>query len=196
LLAVIQPSTMMSYTPALKRWWKYCDDQNVPLFTLTRDQFLCFFTQEFNSGLAYNSLNCSRAAVSLLINAKFSEDPLVKRFFHGCANLRPPAPKYHDTWDPQLVLQHLQRTPNDDLSLAGLSQKLLMLLALATGHRMQTFANITIDNIQITSEAAVIRVPARVKTSAVGRSLLYLSLRMLQFAQRQLYPHTFAAWSL
>lgn len=175
-MAAIQPSTVTSYAPAFKRWWQHCSTNNVNLFRPTRNQLLQFFTQEFSSGLAYSSVNCSRAAISLLTNAAFSDDPSVKRFFRGCATLRPPTPKYQETWDPQQVLEHLKAVPNADLSLAGLSQKLLMLLALATGHRLQTFANITLNNISENKEAFVIKVPARIKTSAIGRCQPLLTL--------------------
>jgi len=175
-MAALQPSTVASYGPAFKRWWRYCAANNKSPFRPTRDQLLHFFTQEFNSNLAYSSLNCSRAAVSLITNAAFSDDPSVSRFFRGCAKLRPPAPKYQATWDPQPVLRYLQASPNTDLSLAALSQKLLMLLALATGHRLQTFAKITLDNIKVGQESVVIKIPAWIKTSAIGRCQPLLTL--------------------
>ena len=166
----------MSYSPAFKRWWRFCRDNQADIFEPTRNQLLSFFTSEFESGLAYNSVNCSRAAVSLLTNGAHAGDPLLNRFFKGCANLRPPLPRYELTWDPQLVLTHLREKPNEELSLAALSQKLLLLLALATGQRLQTLASIEIDNIWFEQEAAFIKIPARLKTSAIGRSQPILTL--------------------
>lgn len=175
-MAAVQNSTIASYSPAIKRWWRFCCVNQFSLFDPTRLQLLKFFTSEFDTGLAFNSLNCSRAAVSLLTNGAYAGDALLNRFFKGCASLRPPASRYNSTWDPQLVFQYFRQKPHEDLSLAALSQKLLLLLALATGHRLQTFAGIELENIQIGQDAVTIKIPARVKTSAVGRFQPLLSV--------------------
>ena len=73
----------------------------------------------------------------------------MKRFFQGLSKLRPPKPKYDSTWDRKIVLEHFSsKDENDKLSLKDLSIKLMMLQALVTAHRMQTFSLINIDNIE------------------------------------------------
>lgn len=49
--------------------------------------------------------------------------------------------------------------------MAKLSMKIAMLLALTTGHRMQTFAAINIHDIIKRNEKIEIKIPARIKTS-------------------------------
>ena len=44
------------------------------------------------------------------------------------------------TWDPKIVLDHYRKLPKSyELLVKDLSQKLIMMLGLITGHRLQTF---------------------------------------------------------
>ncbi|KAJ8918214.1 hypothetical protein NQ315_014082, partial [Exocentrus adspersus] len=55
--------------------------------------------------------------------------------------------------------------PNEELSLKNLTYKMVMLLALATAHRVQTLSLINVDNIESTNSGFQIKIPDRIKTS-------------------------------
>ena len=108
--------------------------------------------------------------MSLLVGPEMAQDFRIKRFLKGLANLRPSLPKYNATWDPKIVLDYFTRLgSNDKLTLQELTSKLITLLALTTGHRMQTFANVKIDNIEVKDKKAEIKIPDRIKTTGTNR---------------------------
>lgn len=73
-------------------------------------------------------------------------------------------------WDPALVLNTLgQWGTNEKLNLEKLSKKLVTLLALITGQRMQTLALIDVRNIEETNGRMEVKIPDGIKTSAVNR---------------------------
>lgn len=83
--------------------------------------------------------------------------------------LKPPRPRYDYVWDPAPVLAKISTFYlHDSLPLSVLSKKLVLLLALATGHRVQTLASFRLSQISINGQL-IIRVPDRLKTSAPGR---------------------------
>lgn len=95
----------------------------------------------------------------------------VKRYIKGISKLRSPRPKYNITWDPQVLLNHLENIyPNEDVSLELSSKKLISLLAIITAHRFQTLSLIKVENIIFTANGDVkIFIPDNIKTSAPGR---------------------------
>ncbi|XP_015122235.1 uncharacterized protein LOC107044738 [Diachasma alloeum] len=111
-----------------------------------------------------------RSAVALLLGPHVGKDESVKRFCRGTVALHPTRPKYSSTWDPKLVLDHIAGwIPNDTISLKRLSEKLAVLMALTTAHRMQTLTSILIDNIIHKTDRIEIKVPAILKTSGPKR---------------------------
>ena len=59
------------------------------------------------------------------------QHPLVTRLLKGVYNLRPPQPRYSDTWNVDMVIRHLQSLGNNSiLTLKVLGQKLALLMAL------------------------------------------------------------------
>ena len=140
-------------------------------FVPSAERLLEFLTGEFERGLAYSTLNCARSAIALITGPALQTDPLVQRFFRGIANIRPPGPKYNLTWDPQLVLKYFQdQPPTDRLTIEALAKKLVTLLALTTGHRLQTLAKIRLPNIKASPTQINIFIPDRIKTSCPGRT--------------------------
>ena len=167
MLESIQKSTLSSYSPAIKRWWKFGQSH---IFSPSKNQVLQFFMREFQASLAYSTINCTRSAISLLTGPAALNDPTSTRFFKGIANLRPSAPKYNVTWDPQQVLRYLRIQPNTSaLPLEAVTKKLVTLLAIATGQRLQTLKLIQINNLQESDSEIRIFIADRVKTSGDGR---------------------------
>lgn len=151
---------------------------------------MLFLTEQFNNGAAYGSLNSHRSALALLLGSNITADDQVKRLLKGVYKLRPALPKYTSTWDPQVVLNHVADwMPNRDLPLEKISKKLVVLLALSTGHRVQTLSLIKLKNIVVDSTGVKIGISDVIKTSAAGREQPVLILPYFQ-ENRAICPAT------
>ncbi|KAJ8967762.1 hypothetical protein NQ314_002645, partial [Rhamnusium bicolor] len=129
----------------------------------------------------YGTFNQHRSALSLILPVDIGKNLLVRRFLRAVARLRPPRPKYNLTWDPSIVLNNIRRLGrNDDLPLFRLSRKLAILLALATGQRIQTLSLIKVENISFTEEGSRIYIPDRIKTTGVKSFQPCLELPIFQ----------------
>lgn len=116
-----------------------------------------------------------KAAISFLLLSSIGSNEVIKRFVGGVYYSRPSKPRYDSTWDPSIVLAYFKSPPeNDSLSMRLLSLKLVMLLALATGQRLQTITLISVENINSSHEEIEIRIPDRIKTSRRGQPMLVL----------------------
>lgn len=173
MLASFSDSTIKQYNTSLKLWWQYCNSMNINTFEPTINSVLTFLTNCFNSGCSYGTLNSHRSALSALVGNNIGSDDWVKRLLKGAYKLKPTKPKYINTWNPQLVLDHIS---NNDLSLEKITKKLIILLAICTAHRMQTFSLIKLENIHFQEEGVKIYITDIIKTSAPGRDqpVLYL----------------------
>lgn len=138
---------------------------------------LDFFTSLFHQNASFGTMNSARAALAFLYSSSIGTNPSIKRCFNGVYHIRPTKPKYEKTWDPDVVLNYVKSLfPNEELSLRKLSTKLITLLALATGQRVQTLSLISLENITTMSEGIEIKIPDRIKTSrrGVAQPVLYL----------------------
>lgn len=118
------------------------------------------------SNNVYGSFNSHRSALSLLLAGNIGEDPIIKRFMKGISRLRPPRPRYNSIWDPKQVFDYFEKEPS--VSLKSLSIKLVTLLTLATGQRLQTLSLIKLSNIKEYDSGIQIFIDDRVKTSGVN----------------------------
>ena len=75
------------------------------------------------------------------------------------------------------MLDHYHKLPNSyELPVKGLSQKLVTMLALITGHRLQTFSLIKTENIMFQNDKVEIKIPARIKTSGLNKEQPVLTI--------------------
>lgn len=149
-------------------------------------------SESFESGASYGTINTTRSALSLLISSKIGSDERIKRFMRGVYRTKPPAPKYNFTWDPGVVLIYLASLyPNEDISLDKLTKKVVTILALTTGHRVQTLSLINIKNIKITNDGIQIYIPDIIKTSKTGSLQPLLHLKKIW---NQYRPNTKNSW--
>lgn len=170
-ISSISEGSRRQYETTWRKWWRFCQENNISFLEGTIPEVLNFLADQFQKGASYGTINSHRSALALILGAEVGQDPRVRRFSKGVANLRPPRPKYDSTWDPKIVLEFLsQWYPNDAISLEQLSFKLVTLLALTTGHRMQTFSLININNIRKGENCIEIKIPARIKTSKPGKN--------------------------
>uniref|UniRef100_A0A1Y1M5M3 Tyr recombinase domain-containing protein n=1 Tax=Photinus pyralis TaxID=7054 RepID=A0A1Y1M5M3_PHOPY len=139
------------------------------VYSASVPDILKFFTTQFKKGATHTSLNSFRAALTQILGPELTSDFRIKRFFKGVHSLRPTAPRYNYTWDPSIVLTYVKSMSNETLSLQDLTYKLAILIALATGQRVQTLANIEVENIIINENRVEVKIPKKLKTSTKGR---------------------------
>lgn len=169
MIESLSDNSYKQYDTALRRWFQFCTENNLNLYEASVPTVINFLTDTYNRGCQYGTLNCYRAALSLILGPIVSNDDRISRFFKGVYRLRPPQPKYNITWDTSIVLNYLGlQIPNENLSLETLTKKCAMLLALTTSHRVQTLSKINIKNVEILSTKIMIKIPDRIKTSRPG----------------------------
>lgn len=169
MLASLSANSIKQYDSCLRKWWNYCRENSMNFYDASVPNVIYFLTMLFNDGCQYGTLNSCRSALSLILGPTLSNDDRLKRFFKGVFRLKPPQPKYNVTWNTDLVLDHLSSWyPNNEISLDKLTKKTVMLLALATAHRVQTLSKINVKNIEITPDRVIIKIAEIIKTSRPG----------------------------
>lgn len=168
-MASFSTNTLNQYNSAIKSWWQYCNNKSIDFCSSNTTQLIEYLTDKFNSGASYSTLNSYRSALSILLGHDITVNDCIKRFFKGVYRLKPPAPKYNTTWDPNLVLNYLASYfPNHSISLKDLSFKTTTLLALASAQRIQTLSLILINNISFSTDKIQIKIDELIKTSRPG----------------------------
>jgi len=176
-LASISDATIVQYSKPIRIWWSFCKQKRINCFTPSVPLFLEFLSSLLSEIGSYATLNTYRSAISLIALDEVGSHPLIRRFFKGVATLKPQRPRYDFIWDASPVIEHLSTLyPHENFSLEIISRKLVTLLALTTAQRMQTLAAIQLSNIVI-SDSLIIKIPARLKTSGIGRSQPLLTFK-------------------
>lgn len=168
-LASVTASTHRQYDSGLKAWWNFCNSNKVNLFSASVPEVLNFLSLSFKKGASYGTLNSYRSAIAQILGPDMAQDFRLKRFFKGVLQLRPGQPKYSNTWDPSVVLNYTRKLNNEEISLEYLTYKLAILLALASGQRVQTLSLIETHNIKKLDKTIEIRIPHRIKTSGKNK---------------------------
>ena len=132
--------TTSSYQSGWKKWSCWCNRREIDPFSCDIKHFLDFLSELFEDGLQHRTINSIRSAVSMthdrVEGVPIGQHPLVTRLLKGVYNLRPPQPRYSDTWNVDMVIQHLQSLgDNSKLTLKVLGQKLALLMALVEASR-------------------------------------------------------------
>lgn len=174
---------MKQYDASLKLWWCFCKSHQIDPYEASVPFILQFMNERFQNGASHGTLNTTRSALSLLIGPRIGADDRIKRFMKGVFRSKPPLPKYNVTWDPSAVLDYLATLyPNEEISLEMLTKKLVTLLALTTGHRVQTLSMIKLKNIKFENDGVLIYIPDMIKTSR--RGTLQPTLHLKRFHQK------------
>lgn len=151
---------------------KWADFLNIPL-----DLALDFLRSLLQQGKSYSTINSARSAISQYVqitdgdSQPFGAHPIVNKFMKGVFRTNPPNPKYQATWDVKVLLDHL-RTIENSSSLKELSTKLVCLLALVTGQRMQTLAALDIAFMVSEADKISFHIKTVLKTSKPGLNLI------------------------
>ena len=113
-----------------------------------------FLTDQFHTGIGLGSLRITRSALNSVIELPgypdISEHPLIKRFFKGAFNLRPPPPAKKYTWDINTLTRHMHNMPqNCELTLQGLTHKLVALFMILATSRVHYIHQFSIDHMDL-----------------------------------------------
>lgn len=133
---------------------QYSGDPHIPAESLGQFQLFIWNDQFPSSGSFLN------------LNVRFRGNELLKRFMKGVAKLRPQKPRCNFIWDPEQVLDYFES--HHPTSLKELSMKLVTLLLLATGQRLQTISLIKLSNIIPQEQGVQILINDSIKTSGVN----------------------------
>ena len=102
--------------------------------------------------------------------SQIGSHPLVSRFMKGVFELRPPQPKYLETWDVSIVLKYLlSLSPKESLSLKQLSFKVITLMALTSMGRANLLHRLDLRFRYYKSEGVLFKFPSLLKTSKPGK---------------------------
>lgn len=166
---------------ARKTWLRYINILWIGLTGVKRKltiPFTPWFTEKYQKGDSFGTLNTCRAAISLLCGEHIGRSLLISRILRGVAKMRPAKPKYDSIHSLDLIISRLESmAPLETLTLQQLTSKLAMLLALVTAHRKQTLIASRRSNIHIVENGYEIEIPSRIKTTRAGsyQPLLLLS---------------------
>ena len=178
LLGAWRPGTRQQYWPHLRRWVNFCSGRGVSAFCPPVNCLLEFLLWEYESGRsdgskrAFRSMGVIRSAISSIAsidNLPAGKNPFVSRFMSAVFNDNPAFPRYHSTWDPDVVLKFLRSLgPSKDLPLLSLSRKLVMLMRLLSGERGQALLALDINLMVLVPGKVSFRILDLMKTSRPG----------------------------
>ena len=144
-------TTYKQYDSYLQPWYDYCVTHNVdPHFPLVSQAINFMANIRESRQLGYNAVNTMRSALSSVIfhpdSIPFGQRPEVKLYMKGIYNSNPPTPRYAQIWDPHTVLDFLRTwSPATKLTLRQLTLKVVFLVLLVSGQRLQTLHSLDIN---------------------------------------------------
>ena len=143
-------------------------------------EFLSELYSVNNAG--YSAVNKAKSALSNIVQLTDSQLPVgkhprIKQYMRGVFNLRPSLPKYSVTWDVTVVLSYLRSLPLNDIHLKNLSLKLVMLLALLAGQRVQTLKCLKVNELSLSADRVELFITSLLKTSKPGKHLSSISFQ-------------------
>ena len=153
----------------------FCDREKANKFDPSIKEVLKFLSELFSVKIGYSGINTAKSAISSLVSVISNKDigshVLVKRFMKGIFNKKPSLPRFNCTWDVSVVLNHLRSVEIQSSSLRDVSKKLVALLALTTGQRIQSLCVIDLRNLELTPQYVKIRFGDLLKQSKPGNHL-------------------------
>lgn len=193
----LSAATQRQYRSSFNQWASYCDQFGIDPYDISPVQVTSFFQHLFETKiLSYNSFVAHRAALSLVSAHDLAESPLLTRYMRGLFRRRPSTPKHQWSWDPNVVLSHLDSV--NPVTLIDFSKKLLTLMLLASGHRLQTMAAIQVQDVHFVDQGVTIWINSLLKTSRPGSKSVSLHLPALSSRPNLCIPsllRRFISWT-
>ena len=139
-----------SYDSLFSKWSSWCATRHSDPISGPINEVLNFLAKLYKDGYQYSSINSYRSAISSVHEKidgyNIGQHPLVTRLIKGVFHVRPPLPRYTQTWSVQLVLDYLRSLgENKTLSLKHLSWKVAMLLALTRPSRSADLSHLDLS---------------------------------------------------
>jgi integrase len=146
------------------------------------DLILNFLSEEKGKGLAYNTINGYRSAISAhhqgFGGTPAGQHPLVKQLLMGIYNECPPTPKYTGTWDVEQVLGFIEMMgENRELDDTQLTHKLAMLLALTSAGRASDIQAMELEYMADRTDRIDFTLVAPTKTSKPWKPRPVITIR-------------------
>ena len=143
LQAALRPSTTLKYKTYQTKRNNYCMENNISHMQSKISELLDYFTHLYDSGASCSVLNSSKSILSHIVflppYSSILERPQIIKHFKGVYNLRPPTQKMTFVWNGKFFFDYFNdKGENNQLSYKSLTQKLLILLLLLGGQRMNT----------------------------------------------------------
>ena len=111
----------------------------------------------------------------------------MKRFCKGASNLKPQKPRYN----PSVVIDYISKNyVNTDISLTKLTKKLITLLALITGQRVEALSKIKVKNIFYEADIVKIHINDHLKTSGLNKLQPVLKIPLFQEMKEEVCAFT------
>ena len=177
-------STKKQYGSFLNRWFKFSRDNDIDPVSPSLAQTCDYLMHLYSQGLSYSAINTARSALSSFISTKngvsFGQEPIVVRLMNGFFNRRATTPRYTSIWNPDVVMGFLKDKSVSSPTLKELTFKLLMLLALGTAQRCQTFHLMDITLMDITDDRVTFNFDEPLKHEKAGKTRLPVSIQASQ----------------
>ena len=102
-----------------------------------------FLASLYEKGLSYSVIKSAKASLNLILAfppySSIGEHPLIIKFMKGVFNTRPPTRKFGFVWDVKILFDYFRELgDNENLKDDVLSHKILLLLVLLGGQRINT----------------------------------------------------------
>ena len=171
--------TQKQYSSHISAWLKFYQENMDHPMKPNLQQALVFLARQSNK-VGHNSVAAAQSALSsfiILDGKKLGEHPIISRFMSGLFNLKPVFPRYAETWNTQIVLEHLMaHPPAEEMSLKQLTLTLTMLIALITAQQTQTIHLLNLDDVSTYPDQCVFKVTLLKQNSISGRHLVPIVL--------------------
>lgn len=159
LLAGNRGTTHSAYESAWLSWTSWCVERETNPLSNDLIPILEYLTALHLSGKSYSTINLHRSMLSSTLDPinglAIGQNPLIIRLLKGIYNENPPVPRYKTMWDPEIVLNYMKISgDNELLSFPSLSRKLVTILALSTYLRTSELASIDTNSVVISSTSA------------------------------------------
>lgn len=139
LLASWRPSTIRTYVPAWKKWTRWCSSNSVDFKCPNPTEVARYLAHlHIHEGLAYRTILVHKSAISTFTKINkcdVSSNFLVKQILKAISveKIRPSKPPI---WDPRSVITFLSNKDIDENNLYQVSQRVAVLLLLASSRRV------------------------------------------------------------
>ena len=147
-----------------------------------------FYPGDGSEGVGYSAINTARSAVSTIASlegAPAGQHKDVCQFMKAVFQSRPALPRYSKFWDPDVVLDYIKGLGrNKELSVKVLSQKLVVLMVLQSGQRLQTLHSFDVRYMEFDVGVVTFRIMELLKTSRPGSHVSEVSFHVYELDRR------------